>query len=231
MEYLLWARPCAYAFFMGLSFWACAYHFSASFWVGLDNKNIAWQCWYQRFKNATHPQDPHALPSQNHLLHWDTCVCVLFPPLLSILYSINYIFAPHWSLSAPRPTTFLQPMQIRRDPGGRSGNRGVQVELSLFSAWREVFRDHTQATHTANALHTLRTKKSGQRGVCVIPASILCPQCTFSKQGLRMMTIIILIYATMSANPEPEHTLKNPTEVTYNTFYCIYVSLTVLLIY
>lgn len=65
----------------------------------------------------------------------------------------------------------------------------------------------------------------------MIPASILCPQCTFSKQGLRMMTIIILIYAAMSANPEPEHTLKNPTEVAYNTFYCIYISLTVLLIY
>lgn len=91
MEHLLWARPYTYAFFMGLSFRACAYHFRASFWVGSGNKNIAWQRWHQRFKHATHSQDPYALPSQKHLLRWDTCICSLSSPTSGTPF-VNFVF-------------------------------------------------------------------------------------------------------------------------------------------
>lgn len=78
---------------------------------------------------------------------------------------------------------------------------------------------HTQttpATHKADALSSPSGQRNRAKGEHhVIPGPVPCPYSAFSKHMLRIMTIIILLDAGIAVNPEPGHTLKNPTEGTY----------------
>ena len=124
-----------------------------------------------------------SLPPQKHLFPWGSYYASFFPyslpeSLLSILYSINYICVPRWSLSTPRPTIFLPLMQVRKDPGGKSGNRDhpsrVESILWVEGSALQSHTDHTfQTTHAPGAL----PQPPGQRNLVegkhnVIPGSV-----------------------------------------------------------